>query len=605
MRPQHEEGERTVSGISKMCDRQEDRQVAKNLSIHDGQNKVLLSVDCCSRLASNQYYCCESVHDSSKNVGPSDKRDRFEGHPRNSPTSETSVNDDNVSLISRTKAKLSHLFRCSNFKQERGQESEAHEATIRDNSSPGANATPTQGRRDDCLDEDVDGGYAWIILACMFIINASTYGTARAYGLIFEKMARSDDQSRANAALPFTIMGALENMCGPLGGYLLSKTKSWRIIVFVGSSLITVSHLLAAYFDSLAGQIISIGIMSGVGLSFVTISSFQINNAYFVHYRSRAFGLGLTGAVVGTFYISPICQYVLDNSSINNCYLTLGLILLPNVPLSLMLKPKNRKMDDRAICPMKSKQLQTISRRLDEMKKIEKQLTVWQGLKKVLSEPMFHLIWPLQMLFCWLNFVYGMIIVDFGKDRGLDDEQATQLIPIWAFGQLAGRIGLGALVDMKFVSNRSFTVISFALISLATWSLNGLGDENYEQIILSALIFILSMFIATLYILFNNLIVIYMDESITSLSIGVSSFAGSFFLLPRANVIGYYRDTVGSYDSMLNMFAYISMAASIVWLLIPELFAWFKSRRWKYSDPSLVVRLANTNGEIKTVDDIR
>lgn len=444
---------------------------------------------------------------------------------------------------------------------------------------------------------NVDSGYAWIILGVMFVINASTFGTARAYGLIFEKLVRQGEQTRSQAALPFTIMGAIENMAGPLTGYLLTRCGSWRLTVFIGSSLITLSHLFAALLDSLPGQIISMGFMCGIGQSFVTISSFQINNSYFVRYRSRAFGLGLTGAAFGTLYITPLCQYVLNNYNHQLCYLMLGLILLPNVFLSLLLK-QNKQQQQReqeqiqiapnlpvsieiTNCPtekrviLKEQQINTISGDLvvDNSKIIivaQLEPSVWQSIKLIIKSPLFHLIWTLQLLFCWFNFVFGMIIVDFGKDRELDSGQVAKLIPIWAFGQLVGRLFLGSLVDFKLLSYEVFTVICFGSIGAITWTLNNVRGETLEQqdILISILVFTLSMFISNLYILFNGLVVSYMDKSLTALSIGISSFTSSFFLLPRASTIGYYRDTIGNYDAMLSMFTYVAAIAALVWLVV-------------------------------------
>lgn len=451
-------------------------------------------------------------------------------------------------------------------------------------------------------EKDVDSGYAWIILAVMFVINASTFGTARAYGLIFEKLAREHNNARTEAALPFTIMGALENMGGPLTGYLLTKTNSWRLTVFIGSFLITLAHILAAFCTTLNSLILTMGLMCGLGLSFVTISSFQINNAYFNRYRSRAFGLGLTGAVFGTFYISPICQHVLESSSTTSeCYLMLGLILTPNLPLSLLLKPKTRaKMSknptesngcnytNATIKQFRRKNIVTISEQINKKEEqpgqfIANESPVWLNIIRVIQTPIFHLIWPTQLLFCWFNFVFGMIIVDFSKDRGLDCTHGAQLITIWAFGQLTGRTILGSFVDLKLVSYKLFTVICFISISLSTWILNNIRPNNhqYQEVLISSIVFILSMFISNLYILFNGLIVNYMEKSLAPLSLGISSFTSSFFLLPRANVIGYYRDTIGNYDSMLTLFTYISLIAAIVWLLVPELFERLKVRKFE------------------------
>lgn len=452
---------------------------------------------------------------------------------------------------------------------------------------------------------NVDSGYAWVILAVMFVINASTFGTARAYGLIFEKLARDSDQSRGEAALPFTIMGAIENMGGPLTGYLLAKTRSWRLIVCLGCCLITLSHLLTAFCDTLLGQTLTMGLMCGTGLSFVTISSFQINNAYFKVYRSRAFGLGLTGAVFGTFYISPLCQYVLNNYSINACYLMLSLVLFPNVPLSLLLKPKKPIADAQP----PAEHISTISGQLEQVaaEQAANKVSIWKSIKLVLKNPAFHLIWPTQLLFCWFNFVFGMIIVDFGRDRGMKCGQVEQLIPTWALGQLVGRTVLGSLVDLKMFSYECFTVICFASIGLSTWTLNVVRiDDHYEHILISVLVFVLSMFISNLYILFNGLVVRYMDDSFTALTIGISSFAGSFFLLPRAQIIGYYRDTTGNYDAMLTMFTYVSLAAALVWLIIPCLCSRLSPTYWrtasqtiKLSTPSMATNMS-ISGSVST-----
>jgi len=477
---------------------------------------------------------------------------------------------------------------------------------------------------------DVDSGYAWVILLVIFFISASTFGTARAYGLIFERLARDqsglDDQTssgelgtsagessadRTSAAMPFTLMGAIENMSGPLSGYLLARSRnSWRLVVFAGASLISLAHFLAALFGQgwRLGQLLSMGLMCGLGLSFVTISFFQINNAYFVRYRSTAFGIGLTGAAFGAFYISPLCQYALDNFGIDACYLMLGLILLPNVPLSLLLRSKesprpvetisaklqtddHRKHDKLSVHPLSSNMhddhltdCEKKSRKIS-IASISK-LRIRASIKQVLSSPIFHLIWPTQLLFCWFNFVFGMIIVDFGRDRGLQEVDLARLPPIWAAGQLVGRLLLGSLVDLKLFTYKTWTILCFGLISLVMFAMNSISLENvasnlvdesdqrefkYLYLLLLSSILILSSLIALLYLLLNGLIVVYVEQQLQPISIGISSFVGSFFLLPRAHVIGYYRDSVGNYDSMISLFTLVSFFASFSWFIFPIL----------------------------------
>jgi hypothetical protein len=287
----------------------------------------------------------------------------------------------------------------------------------------------------------------------------------------------------------------------------------------------------------------------------------------------------------------------------------LGLIIAPNVPLSLLLKPKQSKESSRdssrsqsirsdlsadAMIAVDQPQQPTTVKTISE--NVERQLSknsdpgIWASVRKVVSNYLFHLIWPTQLLFCWFNFVFGMIIVDFGKDRGLNTQDVSHLIPVWAFGQLVGRLVLSTLVDLKFLSYRSFTVVCFGSISITTYLLNNtrLNEPNNDSqntigqsmfslssimppqhLIMLILAFVLSMFIALLYILLNGLIVNYIEKPLQPLSIGISSFTGSFFLLPRAYAIGYYRDIIGNYDSMLTMFTLVSLCAALTWLIVP------------------------------------
>lgn len=429
-------------------------------------------------------------------------------------------------------------------------------------------------------DPNVDGGYAWIILMTMFTINASTFGAHRAYGLIFERLARNGLQTRAEASLPFTIMGAVENMGGLLTGYLISQT-SWRVTVFLGSCLITSAHFLAALSTSPLASIASMGLINGAGLSLVAISSFQINNAYFLRYRSTAFGLSLTGAAFGALFISPLCQFVLQkyNDDSRVCYFLLSAILAPNVPLSLLLKPKPLIENESQKTKSQIHDDNIIIKHQQNLNVADAETntssTFWQSVVKVLRTPMFHLIWPMQLLYCWLNFVYGVIIVDFGKDRGLQTSVASSLVMFWALGQLVGRVALSSLVDNtnRFLSLRWLTVLNMAVVALLTCSINNVQSQDaHTDIQISTLTFLLSIFIANQFILFNGLVVTYMQPNLSAMSIGISSFIGSFLLLPRASVIGYFRDSFGNYDSMLAVFAVVLTLSALAWLALPPLF---------------------------------
>lgn len=589
------------------------------------------------------------------------------------------------------------------------------------------------------VDKNVDAGYAWVILVTMFLINATTFGTVRVYGLIFEKLARTDHYTRTEASLPFAISGAIENMGGMLTCFLVYKT-SWRLVVFLGTLLTTCGHFGAYFSHSVTIDVVTIGLMCGLGTSFISIPFFQINNAYFVKYRTTAFGASLAGAAMGIYYVSPICEYTLEHYSVHTCYLVLSMILFPNVLLSLLLRPKslsqralhhhhsigdnkqqqqqqeqitdNTQNDERNeindkyaekllsssclelpisstkpvsysimsrvrtrsncsitlldpsmdtksnitsnssinngqtskrkrnnatakywLANLLNKKIYTIpdytkpgryipimqfdchagftTDNLHTLMSISETVANNDGSKideitsnqcfcdiqsanclhssttttatnitnnkpcsrNILTNPYFHLIWSTQVLYCWLNFIIGVVIVDFGKDRGIKSHVADTLILYWATGQLIGRIILGMIIDLRLLSYKNYTIVCLFVISSLTYMIVAMesDDSNCYSIVLSTIILALSAFIALLYLLFNGLMVTYVDGSLISVSIGISSFIGSFLLLPRASVIGYFRDTLGNYDDMINMLSLASLTFTLMWIVLPHL----------------------------------
>lgn len=61
---------------------------------------------------------------------------------------------------------------------------------------------------------DVDGRYAWFILFCVFILNTTTLGALKVYGLIFERIVRLNYYNREDASWPIATASTIQNFAG-------------------------------------------------------------------------------------------------------------------------------------------------------------------------------------------------------------------------------------------------------------------------------------------------------------------------------------------------------------------------------------------------------
>lgn len=63
------------------------------------------------------------------------------------------------------------------------------------------------------ISKEVDGVQAWLMLASVFVLNATTLGSLKVYGLIFEEMV-GQGYSRKAASWSISTATAIQNLAG-------------------------------------------------------------------------------------------------------------------------------------------------------------------------------------------------------------------------------------------------------------------------------------------------------------------------------------------------------------------------------------------------------
>lgn len=69
-------------------------------------------------------------------------------------------------------------------------------------------------KKEDCQKSEVDKFQAWLTLACVFITNATTLGSLKIYGLIFEEIVAQNYYNREQASWPISTASTVQNLAG-------------------------------------------------------------------------------------------------------------------------------------------------------------------------------------------------------------------------------------------------------------------------------------------------------------------------------------------------------------------------------------------------------
>lgn len=65
-----------------------------------------------------------------------------------------------------------------------------------------------------CQKSEVDRFQAWLTLACIFITNATTLGSLKIYGLIFQEIVAQNYYNREQASWPISTASTVQNLAG-------------------------------------------------------------------------------------------------------------------------------------------------------------------------------------------------------------------------------------------------------------------------------------------------------------------------------------------------------------------------------------------------------
>lgn len=182
-----------------------------------------------------------------------------------------------------------------------------------------------------------------------------------------------------------------------------------------------------------------------------------------------------------------------------------------------------------------------------------------------LTNPMYLILLITHVSFQWAWMTYQMVIYDFGIDNELSGFQSMFILISFAFCDLLGRFTSGwiadrQLVKMNHVVSMCILVIGFLILIIS------MVNTYSMHVILNIL---LGYTCGAIIVLFNLLTMEYVGLDHLPIALGVSSFFVGTTSLLRPFIIGFFRDTIGSYNELFQFVGILSLVAALLWLMEP------------------------------------
>lgn len=238
-------------------------------------------------------------------------------------------------------------------------------------------------------------------------------------------------------------VGLLGALAAPFVGRLVDRIGAVPILI-VSALILGGAH---AWLSTMTGGLwqfqIGVGLLalSAPGIGALVFGQL-IARRFDVH-RGFALGIATAGLSVSTLLLPPLIAWVIAGSGWRSAYLVLaGIALLAGLPLVLL-----------AIRATRLEPISVTGVLVPERSGVAARAARRTGI-----------FWRLALSIALVNAAtIGFVtqLVPFGMDRGLGAGGAAMLVSAYALSQVAGRLGMGALMD-HFPASRLAAIVSLA-----------------------------------------------------------------------------------------------------------------------------------------------
>lgn len=299
--------------------------------------------------------------------------------------------------------------------------------------------------------EEIDRGYAWVILILCVTLQCFAMANLGSYGMLLVNIADATEFSTGFiswygnlAYLSFTFTNLFT---GPI-----LATYGFRRVMLFGSFVQSSSYILTSFVPKVQLVLFTLGVMQGVGLACFFVCPAMIVSQWFRKYRSLALSCVASGQSVGLLFWSTFSAYLIDTYGWRGGVLLIGGFLLHGLILaSLLHTPKN--------CTFVKKESSSVASILKRLAN-----------KDLIKNKLF-MLFALGNFFCYFGHCTPQAMLPRKiTDLGFTNLQSAFLVSISGFVGGVFRILIGTVADLKYFNKIFMTMLSTFLQGAITAS---------------------------------------------------------------------------------------------------------------------------------------
>ncbi|KAF2088466.1 major facilitator superfamily protein [Saccharata proteae CBS 121410] len=305
-----------------------------------------------------------------------------------------------------------------------------------------------------------DGGYGWICVGCVFVLNAFTWGVAASYGVFLAHYLTFAVYANASA-LDYAFIGGLQfgiavGLASPIT--VITRYHGMHLPMCVGVVVQTAGYVLASFTRTIWQLYLTQGVLVGLGLGTLYIPSIAITSQWFDRRRSLANGITSAGSGIGGLIFSFATQAMINNISLPWALRIIGIVSgVMNVAATALIRSRNE-----VIRPT--------------MSGFDSKLLKRQSVVLLLA-------WAFVSMLGYMALLYSLS--DYAKSIGLSDSKAAAVTAFLNLGTAVGRPLIGLMSD-RFgrIEVAGLSTFACAVFIFAIW----IPSNSYGVIILFALL---------------------------------------------------------------------------------------------------------------------
>ncbi|XP_078270283.1 monocarboxylate transporter 5-like [Rhinoraja longicauda] len=188
-----------------------------------------------------------------------------------------------------------------------------------------------------------EGGWGWIIVFYLFMINVLAMGILKSFGFLSIALQETFEASMEQISWIGSIMSCVRLTAGPFAAIFCAKIGEKQTGI-LGGAMVSIGLFLSSFSEKISYLYLSLGLLTGAGFAFVSQAAALNTTRYFRRKLTTAYAISRSGTGL-TFALAPFLQYLLNEYGSQGAILILCGLTLHLIPLGMLNRPIYLKQD--------------------------------------------------------------------------------------------------------------------------------------------------------------------------------------------------------------------------------------------------------------------